>query len=223
MISTVSKLKVGVLSTYHKNYVPMTEMTFPSFERYCLHNEYSFLPHVIDIEDTPHALTRIGFSKIDRVLSVLLEDEYDVLWVTDVDILITNQAVKIEQFLDDDNNYYVARDWDGINNGSFIIKNNEWSIEFLKWILSHRHSCRNEQDIIKHNTKSPFWKKIKILPQPSINSFLYSEYPKYGQSRIRNIGSAGDWKPEHLMFHLPGFSYAQRIEILNKTEFSKYK
>lgn len=202
-------MKIGVLSTFHNNYVKVIEKTFPVINNYCKTHDYIFIPHEIKIPETDKELTGIGFHKIQKIYDLFFNEKenYDLLWVIDTDIVVTNPLIKLESFVDEQYNYFVTTDWDGINNGSFLIKNSVWAKKFLEWILSQKNNYRNEQDVLKHNPQSEYWKEIKILPQPSINSFLYSEYPKFGQTHLGNIGCSADWKRIIYYFTCPDFLY----------------
>jgi len=130
------------------------------------------------------------WSKPAYILSILLremakpEDErlQWLLWI-DADTIVLNPYVPIETFLppspEFDDIYLVATtDMNGLNNGVFPIKVNEWSIDLLSAIVSFRYYRPDaqltfrDQSAMAYLIKEPkFAKHIAWAPQRWFNAY----------------------------------------------------
>lgn len=210
-------MKVGLLTAYYgEDYKQLADVVLPNMRDYCIKNKYTFLPFKLEPNEAQY-----GFSKIEKCLLALTLDNIDVLLCTDLDVLITNFNTRIESFIDEEHDFFVCKDVNGINTGTFIIRNTDWSKSLLAFILNCRNTLDNEQNAIDWFYKKEPSHKIKILPHPSINSYLYSEYtPNWGVIGDRKIEKPtheeGNWQKGDFLLHMPGQSLSKRIEIINR-------
>ena len=92
------------------------------------------------------------WSKPAYILSLLLREmskhqseRLDWLFWVDADTIILNPYIPIETFLPppgtefDDIYLMYSNDWNGLNNGVFPIRVNEWSVQLFAAIVSYRH------------------------------------------------------------------------------------
>ncbi|KAM0721632.1 hypothetical protein Q7P37_002557 [Cladosporium fusiforme] len=92
------------------------------------------------------------WSKPAYILSLLLRElskpegeRLDWLFWFDADTIILNPKVPIETFLPPDNrefqniNLLYSKDWNGLNNGVFPVRVNQWAVAFFSAIVSFRH------------------------------------------------------------------------------------
>ncbi len=210
-------MKIGIVTLFHSNYSALSEFVLPNWNSYCEKHNYSLSYYI-----GSYGEGAIGFHKIRYLLDLFEKQVLDLALVLDLDILITNQDKKIEDFIKgmDNYDYFVTKDINGINNGSFIIRNTEWSRSFLKFILSHSKILSNEQDVLKNNEGKLIGEKLKILDHPSLNDYLHDIYPQY-----KNIPFPNNWNEDSFVLHLPGTKLEQRLqifkEILNKKDGQK--
>lgn len=72
------------------------------------------------------------WSKIAALLRHMEEDRHEWFWALDLDTLIMNGDKKATDLLDDDFDMIINRDCNWFNAGSFMIKNSEWSKNYLR-------------------------------------------------------------------------------------------
>lgn len=221
----VMQYKIGILTAYymetpgHDNYQPLANIVVPNLGKYAEKNKYTAIVYQI-----PMTSLQYGFEKFRLIKHEFERGEVDLLLCTDLDVLITNHSTRIESFVDDQHDFYMTRDVNGINTGTFIIVDSEWSRVWIDMLLSHQNEFDNEQVAIDYFRNDSQWKeKIKILPHPSVNSYPYSYYaPNWGIIGDRKIDKPslveGDWQNGCFICHLPGMTIEKRLEIFTKIQ-----
>lgn len=200
--------KTAVLILYTDGWKPLADIVIKNMERYCdVHNYYPVFAEIRQDKYAPD----FGFRKLE-VMQLLFGD-YDIIWSLDCDTLITNHNIPVEKYLTEDKNLYLCEDVNGINCGSFILKKSGWSLSLLKKCLSYRgiEGVHCEQDAINLFIKNYGDKNIRMLPHPSINSYLYELYPEHNIT----AENEGCWKPGNHVLHLPGVDMNKRLEIIS--------
>jgi hypothetical protein len=191
---------------YSQNWQPIADVVVPVISEYATKHEY-------DIWVVKYSDTFSGFKKIEQIIEGI--PNYKAIWSIDMDTLITNKEIKIESFIDDEHNFFICKDFNGINAGSFIVRNSVWSNTFLTYLLNKQGKPKMEceQNAIEEFIEEfPNHDKIKILPHPSINSYLYENYPECG----KQTHETGQWEKGDLLLHLPGLPLHKRLNILNQ-------
>jgi len=192
----------------------IADISFDNAREYCDRNGYGLVPEILD---SPYN----GFEKLRSALQIF-DAGADVVWVMDADTLITNHTIKLERYLSNGYSFYITKDYNGVNAGSFVIKKSKWSISFIEWLLmcEGKEKMYCEQDAInRYMTLFPRETKnhICILPHPSINSYLYENYPELPMQSHEN----GQWEIGDFVLHLPGIGLSKRLEILKNTKVIK--
>lgn len=206
-------MKIGLAILHTKDWEQLADIVFPNAEVYCAKHGYDFLP-------ISTQLPYDGYEKLLCIKSLFAVQKYDVIWSMDLDTLITNHKIKIENFLDEEHDFFICKDYNSINAGSFIIKKSEWSNDFIKYCLHQKGwdkmYCEQNafeaymNDFANNNTK------IKILPHPSINSYHYNLYPDIPQQTHEQ----GNWEEGDFVLHLPGTGLQTKIDILKNTKIT---
>jgi hypothetical protein len=215
----MAKLNIAILTVYTEDYKPLADIVIPNLQRYCLKHDYDLYDFKID-----HSGVYYGYQKLEKLLAILKEENIDAVLCIDLDVLITNHNIKIESFLDSEHDFYITKDVNGINAGSFIIKSSEWSIKFLRTILHNTSKFECEQNAFEYFNNLPEHKdKIKVLEHPSINSYMYAEYgPTWGiivDKKIdKPLHKEGNWEIGDFILHLPGITFERRLEIFKSLE-----
>jgi len=128
----------------------------------------------------------------------------DWLFWTDADSIITNFDTRLETFIDENYNFIITKDINGMNGGHWFIKNTPWSYEFLDdvWAQESRidHVWWEQQAIMDVYDK--YKEKIKIVPNK-----LFNAYPD-------------SWEEGDFLIHFPGPALqawgAEKHELMEK-------
>jgi hypothetical protein len=131
------------------------------------------------------------WSKPAFILSILLREmakpeseRLDWLFWVDADTVILNPYVPIETFLPplgtefDDVFLMYVNDWNGLNNGVFLIKVNHWAVKLFSAIVSYRHfrpdgdlQFRDQSAMNTLMQEPAFAKNIVQAPQRWFNAY----------------------------------------------------
>lgn len=186
-----NRSKIAICSLYTPEIEYFAKYTTQNFQDYCDKNNYDFICSNVSIDLS----RKPTWSKI-MILQQNLKNYEWLMWI-DADAAITSKDIKIESIIDDNYNIIITREdcRDGIiiNAGVFLIKNTEWSKNFLdKWNKQSKFVRRvfgdqkgfeqlyeNSVDI-RNNTK--------IIKQKIMNSF--PEMFTKGDFIIHMIGSS---------------------------------
>jgi hypothetical protein len=208
-------MQIGVLTIFSNEfYNEIGGSTLSNTEEYCKTNDYEFFGMDISGTTVCH-----GYNKIECVKHAFESGKADIILGLDLDVLITNHKILIEDFTNKKKDFYITKDVNGINAGTFIIKKSDLMMQFLSEILTFQHSEFSEQDIIeKLIFREEYIDKVEILPHPSINSYLYDEYgPNYGKiigvQKNKPTHNEGQWEEGNFILHLPGIPNKRRVEI----------
>ena len=183
-----------------------------------------------------------GFEKIHMAKEILEEHpEYEWLWWTGTDSMITNMNIRIEDRIFNNYHFIVAVDINGINADSFLIRNSPEGHIVLNDILSKEQECNNNWDkeqlamaliLGLPGTSRTFWPPhgpitvtdkyrsiAKIVPQKYMNSYDYNLYREYDDHRDR-LGVNGNWSYGDWLMHWPGTNLQMRIALAK--HYSQY-
>jgi hypothetical protein len=199
---------VGVCTHYTSDWSKLAAITVPILDEYCIKHRY----HISVQEVVPY----IPYNGRDKILQAKYLLEYnDIVMVMDADAMITNFTTKVEDFIKDDYDLFVTRDYNGINCGVFIIRNSKWGIDLLDYFLnSIDGDIHCEQDALNKYVNEYGMDRICIVEHPAFNSLLYENYPEI----VGLKESKGQWRVGDFVLHLPGIGMQKRIDILNETK-----
>jgi hypothetical protein len=203
-------MRICILILYTEGWSEIAKIVLPNVKEYCDKHGYSL--DAILYRDSEYK-SDFGYKKLTEIKRLL--KNFDIVWSLDMDTLITNHNYKVEDFLGE-HDFYITKDVNGINGGSFIVKNSAWSIAFLDicGLQKGLEGMHCEQDAINYYYPN-FKDYIKILPHPSINSYKYELYPEF------KLPQEGQWEEGDFVLHLPGLSIERRIKELKKTKIKK--
>lgn len=194
---------------YTSDWSEIAKISVPNAVNYARKHGYSW-----NIQAVPQPFS--GYDKISHIQNIFDHDEADVVMSIDCDALITNYNIKVKKFLDEQHSLFICKDYNGINAGVFIARKTDWIKDFFSYILL----CKGEPDmhceqdaIVKYMNEFNTGNNIKILPHPSINSYLYESYPDIPFQTHEQ----GQWESGDFLLHLPGLSMEKRIDILKTT------
>lgn len=178
-----------------------------------------------------------GFEKIYFAKQILNEHpEYEWIWWTGSDTMITNFAIRIEDRIDNDYHFIVSTDILGLNVDSMLIRNSDEGRSFIDALLAKESETANfwdtEQRAINYTlgfpgTGEPGWPSpenlkvtnefknvAKIMPQRYMNAFNYYLYPHYQQVPHRDrLNTDGNWQFGDWLIHWPATTLEYRQEL----------
>lgn len=203
--------KFAILSLCTPNFQVLANATWSNKVEYALQNGYRFLCKNDDFT-LPHA----SGEKLPFIRKYLREHpETEWVWWLDIDTLITNHHIRIEDRIDNDYHFIISKDLNGVNAGSFFIRNSPEGLALLDWMLEvypvfeKQTGFFAEQTAIESALHMEHWKNIiKIVPQKSINS-----YHRHLNSWT-HLGPDAIWERGDFVVHFPGTTLEHRLEQL---------
>ena len=157
----------------------------------------------------------IGYEKIWFIKELMeTHPEYEWLWWTGTDTLVTNFNIKIEDRIDNDYHFIIATDCNGINADSFLIRNSPEGRNYINYIWDNHP--KYEPDVWKEqrciiNSLDEFKDIIKIVPQRDMNAYNYDLYPEC--SPFDKGNNFGHWGPGDWLIHWPGTDLRKRLHL----------
>lgn len=212
-------MKIALVNQYTADYQSLADLTIVNRQEYC--NKHGYFYHV-SREEAPYE-PNMGFRRILFILELFKKYNYDYIHCTGIDSLIMNFNIKIEDWIDTNYDFFIAKETSGgyknINADAFIVKNSSNGIGWLEFIYSKReeykNTCWHEQRvIIDYYDKLPFSNFIKIMPQQSFNSYPWKFYgpTQDGMSDVHK-GEPGGFKLGDFLLHAPGHTLVNRLRI----------
>jgi hypothetical protein len=218
---TYKKLNIGLLTVISKGeYFERYKDALFIKKDYCKYHNYNFIIKILD-----------ECSGWDKIL--LLEKElknYDYIFTSDADVIITNRDIRIEdiinKYYNDNAICYMTEDYNSLNSGNIIWKNNQDTINFLSKIIKNRNSE------LRYTLNKPY-KSIGIYEQPSIIYTINKEYDYYKDKIIiipqYEINSylpfvvkndddinRSSFKSDDFLIHFAGFNYKKNNNLREK-------
>jgi hypothetical protein len=129
-------------------------------------------------------------------------DRADWLWWLDADAAITTPKIDVRQYCDEMSDMVITEDGNGINCGSFLLRNSDGARRLLDatWnrtaLIHHQWWEQGAMHAILR--EKPGIAVVKVIPQRTINS--YHE----------------NWQAGDLVVHLAGKSHGERAELMRK-------
>lgn len=201
------------LPTIKEDYTQLANLTIPIRDEYCAKHNYE---HIVQSGPYKHPEFYYAYDRL-----VLLRDlldkpgAADVFWVANVQGVVTNLNKTIESTIDDEHDFWVSKDCHGINMGSFLVRNTDWSRSWLDFIISQEPVYRNdswkEQRCVMNWWMNEHWTwMIHLLPQRAINSYQYWRYNPWPPH------TPGNWRKGDLFLNLPGLNLQERLVIVKE-------
>lgn len=201
-------MKVLVITEWCDRYKEIADISLPNSVEYC--DRHSYELYAIKLEENE------GFHyKKHEAFKREFNSGWELIFYKDIDSVITNMTIPIESFIDHNHDLFVTKDFGGINGGSLIIKNTTGGRWVNNLILSQREKYNNEQEVMDAFIDDPeFSQYVKILPHPSINSYLYEAYPEFSNVTTEQ----GQWCEGQFLLHTPALELSKRAEILKSAK-----
>jgi len=214
-------MKICIATYYTEDFKDLYNLISPSYKSYCKKYNYDYYSE--DITNTFNERHPVWF-KIKLLINLL--EKYDAVLSVDCDTLLTNDSIKIENFIKPDKDLYLSKDINGANTGVLLIKNSEWSKSILNscWNIEKNHpiysypfawdKTQGEQRAIIAMIEKFGESYVEWVSQKIFNAYYYNLY----QMNYPD----GEWSSESFILHAPGCSTQQRMDLfkskLNKNE-----
>jgi hypothetical protein len=144
------KPKIGVITFYNN--------MEPGLMRASVQNKYQFVfehkYELIIADDLIDHSRPSAWSKFPIMRRYL--PNFDFLVWLDADALVSNFAMKIEDFVDNEHDLWFGEDENDINSGVFIVRRSSWSMWWLEecwnqeWLVTGNHPFKYEQRAIHY-------------------------------------------------------------------------
>lgn len=212
------KSRIAIIGAHDYKYDSIGKWAHLNKASYAQKHGYDFFLYSESLDPT-----RLGYwNKIIAIKNHL--KDYDWIFWLDSDALIINFDIKLENLIDEEFDFITTRDHfdlDSINSGQFLIKNCDWSFNFLNAWYSLNHIQKqpgfdNGALKILVNEFESIRPRVKIIPLRMLSSYVSKfsiylrEYQQYSIP-IDNLYQDGDF-----IIHLAGFSHNERIELMEK-------
>jgi mannan polymerase II complex MNN10 subunit len=204
-------MNFALVSLNDANYQPLADFTWAQNKiEYAERHGYSYA-----CKNSHFYGVVIGYEKIFFIRDMMVNyPDIDWFWWTGCDTLITNLTIKLEDRVDNDYHFIIAKDCNGINADSFLVRNSLEGRGFIDSLISKYdqykdHHWAEQQAII--DSQEEYHGIIKIVPQRDINAYEYSLYPDC--TPIDQNGNDGQWKQGDLLIHWPGRSLWDRMHL----------
>ena len=225
----------ALFTVHDKNYQPLADLTWEG-NKLPYAEKHGYATHV----RTENFVTgeqvgpQIGFEKIYYAKELLLEHpEYEWIWWTGTDTMITNFGTRIEDRVSSNYHIILSVDINGLNVDSLLIRNSPEAIAFLDEVIALREEGSKHWDVEQWcisnllgfpGTSDPSWPSgenlkvndkykniVKLMPQRYMNSFNYQlyHYPVHNDK----MGWDGNWQLGDWLIHWPACSLEYRIQL----------
>ena len=207
----MENLKIGICTlSIGESYKRYTRYTTQNKKIYCEKHGYTF----IEDDDVYNKDKPIPWSKLLLMNKYLSDFDY-LVWI-DADIYIMNKETKIESLIQKyhDVDIICGSDWRMVNTGVLIVKNTEFSKEFLQSVYDNNdydpNSDPNERYLnweqgsfinLHDRNYLNCKEKIQITSPEEINSYWYSYFP--GHFVLHFAGVRGELLEYLLRDHCP--------------------
>lgn len=195
-------MKVTLLTASSKEYWLLMALSAPNKLEYCIRHGVQF---AMNIHTHIDAFKNWGEREL-FMLDALDAYDCDWLWFMGADTIITNQTLDIRTLCDDEFDFIIGVDVNGINNDSFLLKNCKASRDFLKRVLCRRDAPHDQDAMFAEKDVSL---KTKLVGQRTFNSYKYDEYG-YGPF------PEGTWQEGDFVLHVPGLHLVRRVQLMQE-------
>ena len=211
-------MKIVFTSLHNNDYIRLAEKTLNNNKKiYCEKHGY---PLIVKTDKWNNI--QIGYEKSFLIQSAF-GDHPDCEWVffSECDTLITNMNIKLEDIVKNEQKHFViTTDANGINAGSFFVRNSIKGREYIQAMINSIGKFRNEQDFIKYSYfgSKTYKDIISLYPQKSFNSY---DYYLYGNGKEYPLGADifgnnGRWTNGDFIIHFAGLSLTQRLTLADE-------
>lgn len=188
-------MNIGVIHVFTEEIFDIGNITTSNKHEYCNKHNYKLFEFtsrnqldlskkILKARWLNNNMIAMGWSKIKLMID-LLKNNPDIDWFfwIDADALFMNYNIKLESLVSDKAFFIVGRDCNGINVGTFFIKNCQQAIEFLEDIWNNGPEegtwwGETEQGQIDiHGRKEKYFDGFWVVENKKFNSYIHDCSP----------------------------------------------
>lgn len=201
-------MKIKIISAYDKNFKEISDLSFPTLEKFSQKNQFDCERFFIEDFKKP-----APWFKIDALIKAIELKQHDyVLWI-DSDAIIFNQNFDIESIINNNKILHIAKDFNNINSGVMLWKTCEEGLSLLYKIQSMSEKYLNhiwwEQAAIielYENNVDNILENTKFVEQSTLNAYEMVYYH-------RNI-KKGQINKNSFICHFPSLAIEIRKKLI---------
>ncbi len=195
---------------YTPEWQALADVTLPYFTEYAKRHKMHLHVQTVFRQDLPFL-----FAKADAIAEYWWTHTPPVLWVMDIDLIFTNMKLKLPT---PKKCITLSRDINGMNCGVFALSGPA-PIPYLYMksvaaLAPHFKDLMNPDQTTMGYLAPAYDQFTEYVAQPCFNSIPLNEYPEYNEREYTE--EEGQWKPGHLVCHLPGRTIEERLSIFPK-------
>lgn len=209
-------MNFAIVTAHNDAYQPLADITWN--QNKLLYAQKWGYTAVAKTDNFKHPAAQMSFERTELIVEMLRSGKYDWIHAAGCDTMITNFNIRYEDIVDSDYDFIIATDCHNLNNDSFLARATPTTIAWLQHIVDVREQYANnpwydQQAMI--DSIDMMGDRIKIVPQRTLNSYDYSQYPNEEQFRDGHdmFGNDGKWQPGDFLIHWPGVPNDRRIPL----------
>lgn len=213
-------MKIALLTLcIGEDYKNAVKYGIQSKKEYCKKHNYDFIIGDKNIYDVTRP---IAWSKIKMIKKYL--KNYDYIFCSDADVILMNYDIKIEDlikmYFKENTNILLTKDWQNLNTGNMIIKNDSKIFEFLddiyKQIQFLNHSWWEQAAFIHLYDNNKNIRDFCVVLEKShvLNAYIF-EFEKYP------IPDSNKFRNDDFLIHFAGISSLRTLHDIMKICYEK--
>lgn len=209
-------MTIAVATLHNYSYKELADYTFTkNLEPYCNLHGYKIICKNTDLPGD----RSIYFEKIKIMRDAMEDSSIEWIWWLDCDAIVTNYHIKLDSIIDNQYDIIISSDWNGINCGSFLVKNSNRGKAWLDMIYSFRDVPRYKnhqwpEQAVMMETAHLYTDIMKVVPQKTLNSYYYSLYMPEEHLWRDRLNTNGNWTVGDFVIHFPGMPNITRMEYI---------
>jgi len=206
-------MRIGLVTIHTDNYAELANVTWTgNRELYAKKHNYGTIVKTDNFNGM-----NLGFAKVALMLEGFKTNQFDALFWSGTDTIITNFNIKIESLLYDGFHITMATDFNGLQSDSILIRNTFEGRAWLSMILDNMAKYLThpflEQGVMME-TYNQYKHIVKLVPQRYMNSYFYDLYKNKGAKNNNDaLGFSGQWEQGDFLLHAPDQPMHIRLEL----------
>jgi hypothetical protein len=201
-------MNIGLVLQSSNSFWELMQYSAPNKLEYCLKWKLKFYMDYCNKDDVND---KSSYERQTVILDAF--KRCDWVWFMGADTIIMNQTIDVRQYIDDNYDFIIAHDVNGLNNDSCFYKNTPDTVEFINKTMHHLSHQPNDWFAQTDARRDMPNFKIKIVPQKLFNCYLYDSDPAYA-GYPRNL--PGDYKDGDFVLHFPAMCNMHRLELFKQ-------
>lgn len=197
---------IKIITAYDDNLLDMHRLRLHKLENYVDNHGYE-----LEIFKIPTDFEREqSWYKIPLIMQQIKQKTSGYTVWLDTDTIVYNDNIKIESIIDNNYDFFISKDFNNINCGIFITKNNNTMFSFFEKVWN-----TTEKKFPQHQ----WWEQDAVIQNIENNFNNVGDLTKYIHHHILNCYD-GNQNKDTLFMHFPGMPNNEKISKMEKYTFS---